>query len=120
MSLEQSIFVCIQKLPVWSLSLENLSPHPSVLQAWSMYKRGKLGELVDEALKMESSTNKACKYLKIGLLCIQDRPARRPNMSAVAKMLKGEIDVDEMKIPKPRKRMVPESNRFWRLPRVCF
>lgn len=70
-------------------------------QAWSLYEKGKLAQLVDEALDGDSNTDEACRYMKIGLLCTQDLPKNRPTMSMVAKMLKGEIDWDEEKMSKP-------------------
>lgn len=71
--------------------------------AWRLYEKGKLVDLVDASLEVEGEFNatEACRYLKIGLLCTQDFPKDRPTMSNVAKMLKGEMNVDEMKISKP-------------------
>lgn len=103
----------------------NLIREP-VLQAWKLYKRGRLDEFVDETLKQNSDVcniDEACKYLKIGLLCTQERAGKRPAMSVVARMLNGDIDVDNMKIPKPRKLMAlassscePRSPLLW----SCF
>ncbi|KAI3466057.1 hypothetical protein Pfo_022720 [Paulownia fortunei] len=70
-------------------------------RAWALYEKGKLVQLVDKALEGDFSTDEACRYLNIGLLCTQDKPKSRPTMSVVAKMLKGEIDVDEVNISKP-------------------
>lgn len=71
--------------------------------AWRLYGKGKLVDLVDTSLEVEGEFNatEACRYLKIGLLCTQDFPKDRPTMSTVAKMLKGDMNVDEMKISKP-------------------
>ncbi|XP_073058289.1 cold-responsive protein kinase 1-like [Primulina eburnea] len=72
-------------------------------RAWRLHEKGKLVDLVDTSLEVEGEFNatEACRYLKIGLLCTQDFPKDRPTMSTVAKMLKGEMNVDEMKISKP-------------------
>ncbi|KAG8364873.1 hypothetical protein BUALT_Bualt18G0043700 [Buddleja alternifolia] len=72
-----------------------------VERAWRLYEKDELVQLVDKALKGDFDTEEACKYLKIGLLCAQHMPKNRPTMSIIAKMLKGEIDVDEGAISKP-------------------
>ncbi|KAL1563768.1 Cold-responsive protein kinase 1 [Salvia divinorum] len=69
--------------------------------AWALYEKGLLFELVDSSVEGGSNIDEACKYLKIGLLCTQVMPKTRPAMSVVAKMLKGEIDVDDEKLTKP-------------------
>lgn len=58
-------------------------------------------ELVDTSLNEDMNVEEACRYLKIGLLCTQDKPKLRPSMSTVEKMLTGEISVDDEKIDKP-------------------
>ncbi|KAL8046642.1 hypothetical protein ABFX02_08G189900 [Erythranthe guttata] len=71
-------------------------------KAWIMYEKDKLVQLVDTSLEEgDSCTEEACKYIKIGLLCTQDMPKNRPTMSIIVNMLKGEINVDEVKISKP-------------------
>lgn len=70
-------------------------------RAWRLYEQRKLVDLVDTSLEGEFNATEASRYLKIGLLCTQDFPKDRPTMSTVAKMLKGEMDVNEMKISKP-------------------
>ncbi|KAL8505741.1 hypothetical protein ACS0TY_016817 [Phlomoides rotata] len=78
------------------------SPDQILLErAWRLHEKGKLIELVDEALEVDPSNDEACKYLKVGLLCTQDMPKNRPIMSTVVKMLEGEINVDDEKISKP-------------------
>ncbi|KAG6421389.1 hypothetical protein SASPL_117940 [Salvia splendens] len=69
--------------------------------AWTLYEKGLLSELVDSSVEGDSNIDEACKYLKIGFLCTQVMPKTRPAMSVVAKMLKGEIDVDDENITKP-------------------
>ncbi|KAK4484682.1 hypothetical protein RD792_007271, partial [Penstemon davidsonii] len=70
-------------------------------RAWRLYEKGELVQLIDEALDRDFNTDEVCRYLKIGLLCTQDMPKNRPAMPIVAKLLKGEIDIDEMTISKP-------------------
>lgn len=72
-----------------------------VLQAWALYERGKLMDLVDDSLKNELDVEEACRLLKVGLLCTQDSMKLRPSMSAVLRMLYGETDVHSEKITKP-------------------
>ncbi|XP_047945250.1 cold-responsive protein kinase 1-like [Salvia hispanica] len=69
--------------------------------AWTLYEKGLLSELVDSSVEGEANIDEACRYLKIGFLCTQVMPKTRPAMSEVAKMLKGEIDVDDENITKP-------------------
>ncbi|XP_027355734.1 cold-responsive protein kinase 1-like [Abrus precatorius] len=69
--------------------------------AWELYQRRELVGLVDTSLNGDFDAEEACKFLKIGLLCAQDTPKLRPTMSAVVKMLTGEMDIDEIKITKP-------------------
>ncbi|KAM7278433.1 hypothetical protein ACFE04_005567 [Oxalis oulophora] len=70
-------------------------------RAWQMHDRGELVQLVDMDLNGDFNPDEACKYLKVSLLCTQDKPKLRPQMSTVVKMLLGEIDVDDQEITKP-------------------
>ena len=38
--------------------------------------------------------DEACRFLKVGLLCTKNVTKRRPDMSTVTRMLKGEEDVE--------------------------
>ncbi|KAL0282616.1 UNVERIFIED_CONTAM: Cold-responsive protein kinase [Sesamum angustifolium] len=69
--------------------------------AWTLYEKGKLVQLVDNALDGDFDTDEASRYLKVGFLCTQELPKNRPSMSIVAKMLEGEAGVDEWAISKP-------------------
>lgn len=72
----------------------------SVLQAWELHKKGELLRLVDTSLGDDFNVEEACRFLKIGLLCTQDQPKLRPSMSAVVKMLLGEMHlIDEISKP---------------------
>ncbi|KAL3631457.1 Cold-responsive protein kinase 1 [Castilleja foliolosa] len=70
-------------------------------RGWILYERDMLIQLVDKALEGNFDTDEACRFMKIGLLCTQDKPSNRPTMSTVAKMLRGEINADEMELSKP-------------------
>ncbi|KAG8490929.1 hypothetical protein CXB51_014708 [Gossypium anomalum] len=54
--------------------------------AWRNWKDGTTNELVDSTLK-DSSTTEVMRCLHIGLLCVQENVAERPNMASVALML---------------------------------
>lgn len=71
------------------------------MQTWQLYERKELVLLVDTALNGDFDAERACKFLKIGLLCTQDSPKLRPSMSSVVRMLTGEKDFDEDSITKP-------------------
>lgn len=70
-------------------------------RTWDLYERKELVGLVDTALGGDFDVEQACRFLKIGLICTQDNPKRRPSMSTVVKMLIGEMNIDDKKITKP-------------------
>ncbi|KAH0737263.1 hypothetical protein KY290_035968 [Solanum tuberosum] len=78
--------------------------HFLVNKAWEMYNADQLLELVDPVLDRELlNDDEALRFLKVGLLCVQENASLRPKMSMVIKMLSrdGAIIVDEMKITQP-------------------
>ncbi|PRQ53974.1 putative non-specific serine/threonine protein kinase [Rosa chinensis] len=82
------VLVLLEQQVIWHLSIP--------------YERGKLVELADPSTLNEGlNVEEACIFMKIGLLCTQDKPKLRPSMSTVVKMLTGETDVDDEKIDKP-------------------
>ena len=96
------IFIsCECDCPQIILDLEILIKGSFLLQAWNLYEKGELEELVDISLNGDVNIEEACRYLKIGLLCTQDMPKLRPAMSTVVEMLTGQIDVDDKIISKP-------------------
>lgn len=71
-------------------------------KTWRYYGRGNLEKIIDSSLVGDDlDVDEACRFLKIGLLCTQDGTKRRPGMSAVVAMLRGEADVDTETISKP-------------------
>ncbi|CAI9773520.1 unnamed protein product [Fraxinus pennsylvanica] len=70
-------------------------------RAWRLHEQGDLVHLVDTALEGDFDVDEAHKYLKIGLLCTQEKPNNRPSMSSVVRMLTGEMVVDEKTISRP-------------------
>ncbi|MCD9646995.1 hypothetical protein HAX54_037273 [Datura stramonium] len=78
--------------------------HFLVNKAWEMYNADQLLELVDPVLDREILNNdEAVRFLKVGLLCVQENASLRPKMSMVIKMLSrdGVAVVEEMKITQP-------------------
>lgn len=86
--------------PIISYDLEH-GEHYLVQKAWEMHNSDKLLNLVDPALNQNFDKEEAIRYLKIGLLCVQERASMRPQMSRAVKMLTNEISLEEIKIAKP-------------------
>ncbi|XP_024005536.1 G-type lectin S-receptor-like serine/threonine-protein kinase At4g27290 isoform X2 [Eutrema salsugineum] len=68
--------------------------------AWRLYREDKACELIDEAFK-ESCTDisEVLRAIHIGLLCVQQDPKDRPNMSVVVLMLSSETLLLDPKEP---------------------
>ncbi|CAN7119412.1 unnamed protein product [Brassica rapa subsp. narinosa] len=68
--------------------------------AWRQYREDKASELTDEAFK-ESCTDisEVLRAIHIGLLCVQQDPIDRPNMSMVVLMLSSEMLLLDPKEP---------------------
>lgn len=47
-------------------------------QVWEMYNTNELQHLVDPILYGNFSENEAIRFLKVGLLCVQENPASDP------------------------------------------
>ena len=77
------------------------------LQAWELYNKGELLELIDASLARDTNMDEAVKYVKICFVCTQEMPKLRPLMSTVVKMLTGEIEVQGKLIAKPG--ILPEA-----------
>ena len=60
-----------------------------------MYEEEKLIELVDPMLKGKFSEAEAVRFIKVGLLCVQQFRRLRPVMSMAIKMLSGEVNLDD-------------------------
>ncbi|KAH7537406.1 hypothetical protein FEM48_Zijuj03G0089200 [Ziziphus jujuba var. spinosa] len=70
------------------------------LQAWEMYKEDKLVHLVDSKLQLKN-LEEAVRFLKIGLLCVQEKCSLRPHMSMANRMLSNEINIDCITVNQP-------------------
>ncbi|MED6111486.1 hypothetical protein PIB30_052718 [Stylosanthes scabra] len=65
--------------------------------AWNFWTEGRPLELIDEYIKECCNVSEALRCIQIGLLCVQQNPHDRPNMSFVVMMLGSEI---ELALPK--------------------
>jgi hypothetical protein len=54
-------------------------------------------ELIDELVGNSCTLSSALRHIHVGLLCVQQRPEERPNMSSVVQML-----TSESLLPKPK------------------
>ncbi|XP_047973786.1 G-type lectin S-receptor-like serine/threonine-protein kinase RKS1 isoform X3 [Salvia hispanica] len=57
---------------------------------WNAWIHGRAVEVVDPSLERPASSSAVLRYIKIGLLCVQENPADRPLMSDVVGMLSSE------------------------------
>ncbi|KAM7499146.1 hypothetical protein LguiA_023560 [Lonicera macranthoides] len=78
-----------------------LGEHYLVEKAWDMYKGNKLVELVDPMLKGNFNEREALRFIKVGLLCVQEIGRSRPHVSTAIKMMNGEIKIDDLEIQQP-------------------
>ncbi|PON63068.1 Serine/threonine protein kinase [Trema orientale] len=82
-----------------------LGEHYLVEKAWEMYKNDKLRNLVQ--VNSNNSTRnfleeeEAVRFLKIGLLCVQENSRLRPIMSMAIRMMNKEIDIDDVEVSPP-------------------
>ncbi|CAN4117058.1 unnamed protein product [Withania somnifera] len=93
----------VSGLPVVAFDITR-GEHFLVNKAWEMYNADQLLELVDPVLDRKIlNYEEAIRFLKVGLLCVQENASLRPKMSMVIKMLSrdGAIIVEEMKISQP-------------------
>uniref|UniRef100_M8BMF1 Receptor-like serine/threonine-protein kinase n=1 Tax=Aegilops tauschii TaxID=37682 RepID=M8BMF1_AEGTA len=59
----------------------------SGIRAWSLWREGKAGKLVDPSMAGGCSQDEASLCIHVGLLCVEDDPSRRPLMSSVVSIL---------------------------------
>ncbi|GJT88715.1 G-type lectin S-receptor-like serine/threonine-protein kinase, partial [Tanacetum coccineum] len=65
--------------------------------AWRMHNEGKSMELIDTTLAESSDPSEVLRSIEVGLLCVQQSPEDRPNMSSVVLVLG-----NEGALPKPK------------------
>ncbi|KAG6387291.1 hypothetical protein SASPL_152478 [Salvia splendens] len=67
--------------------------------AWSLYKEDSLRKLVDPCLDEAFDLGQVERAIQVGLLCVQNSPDDRPNMSSVVFMLGNEVALPQAKQP---------------------
>ncbi|KAF7142857.1 hypothetical protein RHSIM_Rhsim05G0181900 [Rhododendron simsii] len=70
-------------------------------QAWEMYKANTLAVLVDPVLNGNFPAEEPVRFLKVGLLCVQEMAKKRPEMSEVLKLLTDETGTSNVEISQP-------------------
>ncbi|XP_059441324.1 G-type lectin S-receptor-like serine/threonine-protein kinase At4g27290 isoform X1 [Corylus avellana] len=65
--------------------------------AWKLWIEDKPMELIDELVGNSCTLSSVLRHIHVGLLCVQQRPEDRPNMSSVVQML-----TSESLLPKPK------------------
>ncbi|KAJ6836477.1 receptor-like serine/threonine-protein kinase SD1-8 [Iris pallida] len=81
------------RAPDASASYQNL-----VAKAWSLWTEGESSKLVDTSMNKIFPEDEVLRCIKVGLLCVQERPEDRPLMSSVIVML----GADFTSLPEPK------------------
>lgn len=71
--------------------IKSIMVHQHFSQAWRLWTENKVLDLVDQTLGESCKEDQFIKCVNIGLLCVQEDPSDRPNMSNVITMLDGEV-----------------------------
>lgn len=72
-----------------SVSSETMMAEHLLTYVWENWTRGTKAEIADPTLRYNCSESEVLKCAHIGLLCVQEDPSDRPNMSNVILMLVG-------------------------------
>ncbi|MCH95400.1 G-type lectin S-receptor-like serine/threonine-protein kinase [Trifolium medium] len=67
--------------------------------AWRLWTEERSLELLDEVLREQYTAFEVIRSIQVGLLCVQQRPEDRPDMSSVVLMLNGQKLLPEPKVP---------------------
>ncbi|CAH1448384.1 unnamed protein product [Lactuca virosa] len=67
------------------------SQHNLLRQTWTLWNEGNALELLDESIRANIFENEVLRCIQIGLLCVQEHPEDRPNMSNILLLLSSEI-----------------------------
>ncbi|XP_025980684.2 G-type lectin S-receptor-like serine/threonine-protein kinase At4g27290 [Glycine max] len=67
--------------------------------AWRLWTEGRPTNLMDAFLGERCTSSEVIRCIHVGLLCVQQRPNDRPDMSAVVLMLNGEKSLPQPKAP---------------------
>ncbi|CAL5405726.1 unnamed protein product [Camellia sinensis] len=73
--------------------------HNLLGHAWILYREGRSIEQIDASLRNSSYLSKILRSIHVSLLCVQQCPEDRPNMSSVILMLDGEGALPRPKQP---------------------
>ncbi|KAL5736151.1 hypothetical protein ACOSQ2_030939 [Xanthoceras sorbifolium] len=68
-------------------------------QAWRLWNEERAVELIVKSLDYSSASSEILQCIHVGLLCVQQGPEDRPNMSTVALMLGGDGSLPHPKQP---------------------
>ncbi|KAL9268087.1 Cold-responsive protein kinase 1-like protein [Drosera capensis] len=85
--------------PVVEFSME-LGERWLVEKTWEEYTANNLVKMIDPVLGIES-LEELIMFLKVGLLCVQQKTSLRPWMPTVVKMLSNEVDIGDIPITRP-------------------
>ncbi|KAK7267663.1 hypothetical protein RIF29_20341 [Crotalaria pallida] len=72
-----------------------------VEKVWAAYEANDLLKMMDPVLNMKYSEEEGIKFLKVGLLCVQEKAKLRPLMSEVVEKLTTNMDMKDVHITKP-------------------
>lgn len=78
-------------------------------QAWSLWKEELPMTLLDETLVGSCNDSDVLKCITVGLLCVQEDPGDRPDMSKVVFMLSNETET----LPIPKQPAFVTRKRFY-------
>ncbi|KAJ7014834.1 hypothetical protein NC653_004209 [Populus alba x Populus x berolinensis] len=67
--------------------------------AWMLWFNGIPLELIDECFADSCTPSEALRFIHVALLCVQQRPEDRPDMSSVVQMLRSENPLPRPKQP---------------------
>jgi hypothetical protein len=68
-------------------------------QAWNLWTEDRPMELTDELVDNFCTLSSVLRHIHVGLLCVQQRPEDRPNMSSIVQMLSSENLLPKLKQP---------------------
>ncbi|KAF7818605.1 putative serine/threonine-protein kinase [Senna tora] len=72
-----------------------------VEKVWAAYRSENLIRMVDPVLKTAFEEEEAIRFLRVGLLCVQETARLRPRMTEAVEMLSNKIEMGGIEISKP-------------------
>ncbi|XVF55460.1 hypothetical protein PTKIN_Ptkin06aG0037700 [Pterospermum kingtungense] len=75
--------------------------HYLVQKAWEFYRANSILQMVDPVIGTNYPEEEAVRFIKVGLLCVQEMTKLRPKMSTALKMLTNDIDIGRVQITQP-------------------